>query len=54
MRRPPIVIGLALIAMAGLAVAAYWLRPHPEWTTEQVTTLRSLWIGSLPPLPPDP
>ena len=54
MRRKPIVIGLALMAMAGLAVAAYRLWPRPEWTTEQVATLRSLWIGSLPPLPPDP
>jgi cytochrome c peroxidase len=25
-----------------------------EWTAEEIETLRSLWIGSLPPLPPDP
>lgn len=25
-----------------------------EWTEDEVETLRSLWIGSLPPLPPDP
>ncbi len=25
-----------------------------EWTAEETETLRSLWIGSLPPLPPDP
>jgi cytochrome c peroxidase len=24
------------------------------WTPEEIATLRSLWIGSLPPLPPDP
>lgn len=24
------------------------------WTTDELTTLRSLWIGSLPRLPPDP
>lgn len=25
-----------------------------EWTKEELAVLRSLWIGSLPPLPPDP
>jgi cytochrome c peroxidase len=25
-----------------------------EWSAEEIKTLRSLWIGSLPPLPPDP
>jgi cytochrome c peroxidase len=25
-----------------------------DWTAEEVEILRSLWIGSLPPLPPDP
>jgi cytochrome c peroxidase len=27
--------------------------PH-EWTPEEIATLESLWIGNLPPLPPDP
>jgi cytochrome c peroxidase len=26
----------------------------PDWTESELDTLRSLWIGSLPPLPPDP
>jgi cytochrome c peroxidase len=26
----------------------------PAWTESEIATLRSLWIGSLPPLPPDP
>ena len=30
------------------------LASSPEWTEEELTTLRNLWIGSLPPLPPDP
>src|ERR671927_371164 len=25
-----------------------------KWNEDEVTTLRSLWIGSLPPLPADP
>ena len=27
---------------------------HPAWSEAEIGTLRSLWIGSLPPLPPDP
>jgi len=53
MRRKPVVIGLAVVAIAGTA-AIYLLPPRPEWTKSEVATLRSLWIGSLPPLPPDP
>lgn len=26
----------------------------PEWSAAELDTLRSLWLGSLPPLPPDP
>ena len=28
--------------------------PNHAWTAEEIEVLRSLWIGSLPPLPPDP
>jgi cytochrome c peroxidase len=35
--------------MANLQAAA-----SHEWTAEEIETLRSLWIGSLQPLPPDP
>lgn len=27
---------------------------HPAWTENEQATLRSLWLGSLPPVPPDP
>ncbi len=54
MRRKPVVIGLAVVAITGTAAAIYLLPPRPEWTKNEVATLRSLWIGSLPPLPPDP
>ena len=37
------------------AATGIWLADRPiPWNEEQVSTLRSLWIGSLPPLPPDP
>lgn len=47
----------ALVAalVIDLAVLAYLLWPRsPRWTEEEIATLRSLWIGSLPPPPPDP
>ncbi len=44
---------LTVLAVAAWGVYAAWPRP-PEWTTSEIATLRSLWIGSLPPLPPDP
>jgi cytochrome c peroxidase len=40
--------------LLGLAVALIVIRPPPLWSAIERTQLRSLWIGSLPPLPPDP
>ncbi len=60
MRRWP---GLALLlALLGLATAATGGAPEPAsnavqqevWSDAEITTLRSLWIGSLPPIPADP
>jgi cytochrome c peroxidase len=28
--------------------------PNPDWTPAEIESLKSLWLGSLPPLPPDP
>ncbi|MEW5828569.1 MAG: cytochrome c peroxidase [Chloroflexota bacterium] len=43
--------GIVLLA----AAVAFWTANRPaSWTEAEVDTLRSLWIGSLPPLPPDP
>src|SRR5215210_4887922 len=47
-------IGLAGVAVIVLATAAYLLWPRAEWNQDEITTLRGLWIGSLPALPPDP
>jgi cytochrome c peroxidase len=46
-----LVIGLVVVACA---IAAYLLWPRPAWNEDEIATLRSLWIGSLPPLAPDP
>lgn len=48
--------GILLLASA---VAAVWLSataipPRDRWSKDEKDTLRQLWIGSLPPLPPDP
>src|SRR5690349_8691571 len=49
-----ILIGLAGVAVIVVATGAYLLWPRAEWSQDEITTLRGLWIGSLPALPPDP
>lgn len=48
-----ITILLALIVVGG-GISAYLLWPSPTWSEDEIATLRSLWIGSLPSLAPDP
>lgn len=48
-----ILIGLTSAVIIA-AAAAYLLWPRAEWSQDEITTLRGLWIGSLPALPPDP
>ena len=45
---------MALLALVGIAIVIFLVWPSPEWTKDEVTTLRSLWIGNLPQLPVDP
>jgi cytochrome c peroxidase len=52
-RRASLLVAIVLVAVGAIA-AAYLLWPRPPWTSDEVATLRSLWIGTLPPLPPDP
>lgn len=46
-----VLIGVVLIG-AGIAVSIGQLQPL--WSDDELTMLRSLWVGSLSPLPPDP
>jgi cytochrome c peroxidase len=46
-----ILIGLVAI---GSITGAYLLWPRPTWNEDEIAALRSLWIGSLPALTPDP
>ena len=47
---------LVALAVAIVAVVAWqrWPASPPKWTPVEVAMLRSLWIESLPELPPDP
>lgn len=47
---------IVVIATVALAVTAsrIWPPSSDSWTDAEIAILRSLWIGSLPELPPDP
>jgi cytochrome c peroxidase len=52
MKRAYFIIGGILLAAA---VIAYWsATSFTSWSEAEISTLRGLWIGSLPALPPDP
>jgi cytochrome c peroxidase len=55
-RKKSITAIAALLTIVALAAGAWHFRPHnpAPWTDADVEILRSLWIGSLPPLGPDP
>jgi cytochrome c peroxidase len=46
-----LLVGLILIG-SGIITYRFWLRP--TWNEAEIAILRSLWIGSLAPLSPDP
>lgn len=56
MKPRQVVIGLAIFVTLGAAIASVFLfrSAAPQWSSAEVDALRALWIGSLPPLPPDP
>lgn len=50
-------LGAVLLTSACLGLTRAAAQPPPDplaWTETEISVLRSLWIGSLPPLPPDP
>lgn len=48
-----IILALLVVVVAGVTAAALWPR-GPQWTAEERAAIAGLWIGNLPPLPPDP
>ncbi len=47
-------IGFALLVLSMIGSIAFSAWPRSPWTQADVAVLRGLWIGSMPPLPPDP
>ncbi len=47
------IVAIAVL-LAGLIIWFMRPQPHGAWTAAESDLLRSLWIGSLPPLPADP
>jgi cytochrome c peroxidase len=45
---------LATVTPTAQPEATVTVQPAAAWTAQELETLRSLWLGSLPPLPPDP
>jgi cytochrome c peroxidase len=48
-----LILAIGLIVI-GSTTTAYLLWPRPAWNEDEIATLRSLWIGNLPPLALDP
>jgi cytochrome c peroxidase len=46
-----IIVVFGALLIAGVS---FVLWPRSAWTPEEITTLRGMWLGSLPSLPPDP
>ncbi len=44
----------AVVTLVGLGMWRYWPGEPAPWTDAEIEQLRRLWIGSLPPVPPDP
>ena len=53
-RMRALVLGLGLLVVVVASAGAYLWSQRPAWSAEETATLRSLWLGSLQPLPPDP
>ncbi|MGB5630112.1 MAG: cytochrome c peroxidase [Woeseiaceae bacterium] len=54
MKTRALIVAIAVLAIAG---AGWWWsenRPPAAWSAEEVSVLQSLWLESLPELPPDP
>lgn len=52
MKRIYLIVGGVILTATAIA---YWaVTSQTSWSEAEVVTLKSLWIGSLPALPPDP
>jgi cytochrome c peroxidase len=51
---PPWIVGLSALLLASIVACGAALGGGSEWTADEVEAIRSLWIGELEPLTPDP
>ncbi len=49
-----IIISLGAVFLAAIGLLLAGCASRAEWSAEEKAALRGLWLGSLPPLPPDP
>jgi cytochrome c peroxidase len=54
MKSKLVMMGSFVVLLIVIAVGAFIALPRSAWTPDEVAKLRNLWIGSLPPLAPDP
>ena len=55
MRSGLLKVAVALVAVGiSLAACQQWSSSPPDWTESEIIVLKSLWLESLPDLPPDP
>ncbi len=54
MRRRIVFLSLLWVVALTIGVTVYALWPKLQWSSDEVTALKGLWLGSLEPLPPDP
>ena len=48
-------VAVAIVAVGvSLAACQQWSSSPPDWTESEIAVLKSLWLESLPDLPPDP
>jgi cytochrome c peroxidase len=50
----PKVVTAIVVAASLVGSCQWWPSTPPEWSDEEVAILRSLWLETLPELPPDP
>lgn len=48
------VAAIAVLVIAAILLSAYTLFARPEWSENEISAMRGLWIERLEPLPPDP
>jgi cytochrome c peroxidase len=54
MRRRAFLVSLGFVLAIGVGTIVSVLWPEAGWSTETISALRGLWLGSLEPLNPDP